>query len=92
MKEIDEKDVSAMLEYAVNNDIDPETIKFWWHSHVNMEVKMPINRVTAKPFMGPVPKLNSTTAPRKKTRKNNVKAKPEKTMSGAEVLIKCLVL
>lgn len=35
--EIDEKDVSVMLEFAVNNDIDPETIKFWWHSHVHMD-------------------------------------------------------
>ncbi len=29
---------------------------------VNMEVRMPRDRVTAKPFTGPVPKAKSTTA------------------------------
>lgn len=36
--EIDESDMHRLLEYAVENDIDPQTIKFWWHSHVNMSV------------------------------------------------------
>ncbi len=34
--EIDEKDLAELLEFAVKNDIDTETIKFWWHSHVDM--------------------------------------------------------
>ena len=29
---------------------------------VNMDVMMPSDSVTAKPLIGPVPKLNSTTA------------------------------
>ena len=29
---------------------------------VNIEVIIPIERVTAKPLIGPVPKLNKTTA------------------------------
>ena len=29
---------------------------------VNIEVRMPMLSVTAKPLIGPVPKLNSTTA------------------------------
>ncbi len=29
---------------------------------VNMEVRMPMESVTAKPLTGPVPKLNSTMA------------------------------
>jgi len=36
--ELDQEDISKLIEKLISEGKDPSKLRFWWHSHVNMKV------------------------------------------------------